>query len=528
MPDFKDPLARQSVLWGDQYALTMAQAFFTTGKHNVNATFHAFIRKNPFGGAYLVTAGQNIVFEWLQRWRFGADEIEWMKRKTVTDPGTGESHRLFTDDFIAMVKDAKLELSIDAMPEGELAFPDEPIMRVHGPLWQCLMVEAALLNVINSQSLFATLAARLTDVAGGAPILEFGLRRAQCIGGLEPSRAAWIGGVAGTSNMQADLAYGIPSTGTFAHAWVMVYEDEVESFADYARAMPHNGVFLVDTYDTVQGVKRAIAACQSAGITMKGIRLDSGDLAYLSKRSRALLDAAGFTDAKIVASNDLDEETILAIRQEGGRIDMWGVGTNLATSKAQPALGAVYKLGAVFGADLSQADIDAMRTQVQAGKMPHLDAHFMRDVIKLSEQSIKTSIPGELDVIRYVVYDGDKPVRYNGDTILPVFMADPARDGVLIHPLTSIRRDDDTRRKRFAPGVHVYRPLASVFRAGAMIIPLEDVHMARARAINGLKMLDPTHRRLKNPHVYVVGIEEGLYKNRRDMILRLRDSATAA
>ena len=286
MPQIKDPLAQQSVLWGDHYALSMAQAFFSNGKHDVKTTFHAFIRKNPFGGAYLVSAGQNIVYEWLKNWRFGPDEIAWRRAKTVTNTADGLTHRLFTDDFIAMVENTPLNLRIDAMAEGELTFPDEPIMRVHGPLWQCLMVEAAILNAINSQSLFATLASRLVDVAGGVPILEFGLRRAQAVGGLESSRAAWIGGVAGTSNMQADFAYGIPSAGTFAHAWVMVYEDELESFTDYARAMPHNGVFLVDTYNTIAGVKNAIAACRDAGIAMKGIRLDSGDLAYFSTRAR--------------------------------------------------------------------------------------------------------------------------------------------------------------------------------------------------------------------------------------------------
>src|SRR5690606_2974210 len=209
-------------LWGDLYALTMAQAFFKNNKHEVPTTFHAFIRKNPFGGRYLTTGGQNILAEWLsQNCKFGPREPDWMRAQTVEDPETKERKRLFSDDFIDFVAGSKLELTIDAMPEGELAFPDEPIYRVRGPLWQCLMVETGILNITNSQSLFATLASRLVEVAEGKPVLEFGLRRAQALGGFESSRGAYLGGVAATSNMEASMYYGIPAAGTFAHAYVM-------------------------------------------------------------------------------------------------------------------------------------------------------------------------------------------------------------------------------------------------------------------------------------------------------------------
>lgn len=518
---YEEKLAQRGPLWGDLYALTMAQAFYTSGKHGLNTTFHAFIRKNPFGGSYLVTGGQNIIAEWLDKhWKFGAREQDWMRAQLVDDPVTGEKKRLFTDDFIAYVGRAKLELTIDAMPEGELAFPDEPIYRVHGPLWQCLMVETGILNATNSQSLFATLASRLVEIADGAPILEFGLRRAQAIGGFESTRGAWLGGVAGTSNMEAGMYYGIPVMGTFAHALVMTYEDELDAFRDWAQAMPYSGIFLVDTYDTVEGVKKAVKACQEKGITLKGIRLDSGDLAWLSKEARRIMDEAGFTGAKVIASNDLDEETIASIRAQGGRVDLWGVGTSLATSKSQPALGAVYKLGAVFDGKLSQDDIETVRALIKKGHAP--DDDFVRKVIKLSETREKTTIQGEMDVLRFIFREADGRARYDGDTILSNLVADPVRNGRLIVPVTSVRKDDDSMRKTFRAQTEVMKPLQPLFKNGVLVAPPETVHDGRARAQAALAMLEPSHRRYKNPHRYIVGIEEGLYEERTQLIRSLR------
>ena len=475
-----DPLAAQSALWCDRYALTMAQALFTSGRHNARATFHAFSRKNPFRGGYIVTGGQNIVFEWLERhWKFDAQDIELLRHASE-----------FTPDFLKMLETSKLELSIDAMPEGEIAFPDEPVYRVEGPLWQCLMIEGGLLNALNSQSLFATLASRLVEVAEGAPILEFGVRRAQGLGGLEASRGAWLGGVAATSNMLAEKHYGIPSSGTFAHAYVMAYEDEVQAFRDYASAMPHSGVFLVDTYDTLRGVKNAIEACRKHKVDLKGIRLDSGDLTYLSKQARKLLDDAGFKDAKIIASNDLDEETIDSIHDEGGQIDVWGVGTNLVTAKAQPALGAVYKMGEIEG----------------------------RDVIKLSDQVGKITIPGRLDVIRYLTPDGK---QFSGDTIVRASDG-MVRDGKLVQHVRSARRDQSTFGRLFQAGTLAYQPLQPAFCNGKRVAPYETIHEARDRAKLSLSRLDSAHRRLKNPHAYIVGLEQTLSDERNAMISRLR------
>lgn len=530
----KNLLVDHSALWTDQYALTMAQALHANDKHEQVTTFHGFIRSNPFEGGYLITAGQNILFEWLENWRFDEDDIDLLRGMTVPDPDTGEAKRLFTDAFLDMLKDSKLELTVDAMPEGEIAFPDEPIVRVTGPLWQCLLVETAMLNIVNSQSLFATLASRLAEVAEGAPILEFGLRRAQSLGGLEASRASYIGGVEATSNMLAAKYYGIPSAGTFAHALVMAYEDELEAFKDYAGAMPYNGIFLVDTYDTLNGVKKAIEACQDKGVKLKGIRLDSGDLAYLSIEARKILDDAGFADAKIAASNDLDEETIASLKQQGAKIDVWGVGTNLVTAKAQPALGAVYKLGAIYDAGMTPAEVEAYRDAARGGlKTADQINEKVRDVIKVSEQQVKTTIPGELDVLRYMKKDGGE-WRFDGDTILPSLMQDPvgADTGAggeyplkLVSPIESVPKTDETLSRKFNAGTHVYRPIKPAFKDGKLVTEIEDAHKARARASENLKKLHPTHRRLVNPHTYMTGLERSLFEKRHKMIRKIRKEA---
>lgn len=521
-PAYEEKLAQRGPLWGDLYALTMAQAFFINKKHDLITTFHAFIRKNPFEGGYLITGGQNIIAEWLDKnWKFGAREQAWMRAQTIDDPATGRKERLFSDEFIDYVGGSKLALTIDAMPEGELAFPDEPIYRVRGPLWQCLMVETGILNALNSQSLFATLASRLVEIADGSPVLEFGLRRAQMIGGYEATRGAYLGGVAATSNMEASMVYGIPAVGTFAHAFVMTYEDELDAFKDWAGAMPYSGIFLVDTYDTVEGVKKAVQACQEKVIKLKGIRLDSGDLAWLSKEARRIMDQAGFPDAKIVASNDLDEETIASIKAQGGKVDIWAIGTNLATAKAQPALGGVYKLGAVYNGKLTQAEIEATRQLIQKGATGR-DKDFVRQVIKLSETVEKTTIPGELDVLRYIFREADGRERFDGDTIFSALDAEPVTSGKLNRSVVSVRKLDDTIRKTFRAQTEVYKPLLPLFEQGKLVAPLETVHDGRKRAQEALAKLDPSHKRLKNPHLYVVGIEENLYNERRKTISDLR------
>lgn len=530
---YEEPLAQPTAMWTDLYELTMAQTFFLEGKHDQQATFHAFIRKTPFNRPYLLTAGQNIIYEWLDKnWKFTDRDLYRLAAKTVPDPDTGAPNPIFKPEFLEMLKNAKLEISLDAMPEGEIAFASEPIYKVSGPIWQCLAVETAILNTMNSQSLFATYASILKTVANGKPIAEFGARRSQAVGGLSPTRGAYVGGADASSNCWAESVYGINTIGTMAHAYIMVHEDELDAFSKWGEHNPYLGIFLVDTYDTVEGVKRAIEICKEKGIKLSGIRLDSGDLAYLSKEARALMDEAGFNSAKIVVSNDLDAETINSLEQQNAPIDLYAVGTNLVTAKDQPALGGVYKVGNVYDPSLSHAQIMAMKQAVRSGKTdPAAIRAHVRDLMKLSEQTEKMTYPGELDLIRYLT-KRDGKLFFDGGTIYPEWALDPivlanSNDpfsGTLSHDIMSVRRDNQILSKTFNKGAQAYRPIQPVFREGTLIGDIETVHMARDRALGRLDMLDPSHKRLLNPHEHVVGVEEGLLQRQLSMGRRLKST----
>ncbi|MFZ4575820.1 MAG: nicotinate phosphoribosyltransferase, partial [Phycisphaerales bacterium] len=394
----------------DLYQLTMVCAAWKNGRHNTPAVFHLSFRKNPFAGGYTIAAGLAPAVEWLSALRFTDDDVDYLRSLLGADRSP-----LFPDDFLRWLRATPITLDLDAAPEGSLVFPHEPLVRVRGPLWQCQLIETAFLNLINFQSLIATKAARICSAAAGDPVIDFGLRRAQGIdGAISATRAAWIGGIAATSNVLAGKLLGIPVRGTHAHSWVMSFDTELEAFHAYARAMPHNTLLLVDTYDTLEGVRHAItvaASLHATGHRLLGIRLDSGDLAYLSIKARELLDAAGLTDAKIVASNDLDEHTIQSLKHQGAKVDTWGVGTRLITGHDQPALGGVYKLGAM---------------QDPGGSW--------RPVVKASEQLAKASIPGTLGVRRFT--SNGKLVA---DMIYDQSLA-AATSGVIIDPADPIRR----------------------------------------------------------------------------------------
>jgi nicotinate phosphoribosyltransferase len=530
-PHYQEVLAQNSALWADQYALTMSQALYDDGKHDLNTTFHAFIRKTPFNGSYLLTAGQNIVFEWLKNhWTFDETDIAILRDEKIIDPKTGEAKPLYTPDFIDMLANSKLELTVDAMPEGEIAFADEPIMRVNGPVWQCLMVEAAILNSINSQSLFATLASRIVHAADGEDVFELGLRRAQSLGGLEATRASFVGGVTATSNMLAKKHYGITSSGTMAHALVMLYESELDAFKAYAQHMPHNGIFLVDTYNTLEGIRHAAQTCKDNNIILKGIRLDSGDLAALSIAGKEILTEYGFDKARIAASNDLDEQTILDLKQQGAKIDLWGIGTNLVTSKAQPALGGVYKLGAVYDFDktLSQDELDALKQAVKQGLQDPQDiTAYVRDVIKLSGDAIKVSIPGELDVVRTLRTTADG-FRFNGDMIVDALQPTPVINNTLTTDVLTFPKNDHSDPKTVAKGTIAYQPLQRIFEKGNLVGAIETVHDARARATEKMAMLDDTIKELSNPTPYDVRLEQSLYQKRQDKIVQAKITQSTA
>ena len=303
-------------------------------------------RRNPFGGGFTIAAGLATAVDYLQQSRFTADDTAYLAGLTGND-----GRPLFEPAFLDFLCGMEPACDIDAVPEGTVVFPQEPLVRVRGPLLQAQLLETALLNIINFQTLIATKAARLVLAAQGEPVLEFGLRRAQGIdGALSASRAAYIGGCEATSNVLAGQLFDIPVRGTHAHSWVMCHDDELTAFREYARVMPNNCVFLVDTYDTLEGVRHAVDVGQELrrqGHELIGVRLDSGDLASLSIEARQILDEAGFPDAAIVASNDLDEHIVETLKQQGAKISVWGVGTRLVTGYDDPALGGVYKLSAI-------------------------------------------------------------------------------------------------------------------------------------------------------------------------------------
>lgn len=372
----------------DLYQLTMAYAYWKEGLAERQAAFHLIFRTCPFGGQYAITCGLHYAVDFIEGFRFDDGDLAYLAGLKGAD---GEP--LFEEAFIDYLRDFRIHCDIDAMPEGTVAFAHEPIVRVIGPLLECQLLETPLLNMVNFQTLIATKASRVCLAAQGEPVLEFGLRRAQGIdGGIAASRAAFVGGCVATSNVLAGKLFDIPVKGTHAHSWVMAFDNELESFEAYARAMPNNALFLVDTYDTLQGVCHAAQVGQrlrEAGHEMLGVRLDSGDLAALSIDTRRILNEAGFPHASIVGSSDLDEYQIAEIKRRGGKIDVWGVGTRLATAYDQPALGGVYKLAAL-------AD--------EQGRW--------HGRLKLSETPEKTSDPGVLQVRRY-----RKNGRFVGDAV---------------------------------------------------------------------------------------------------------------
>lgn len=480
----KDPESsdRSLALLTDLYQLTMCYGYWKLGRADHETAFHLFFRKLPFHGGYAIAAGIEQVAAYVEQFRFDESDLAYLKTLCGND-----SKPLFSNEFIQFLGELKLTCDIVAIPEGNLVFENEPLVRVQGPILQCQLLETALLNLINFPTLIATKAARICQAAKGEPVLEFGLRRAQGMdGALTASRAAYIGGCAATSNLLAGKRFGIPVKGTHAHSWVMSFDDELESFEAYAAAMPNNCVFLVDTYDTLEGVKKAIEVgkkLKADGHQMVGVRLDSGDLAYLSIEARKLLDQAGFENAAIVASNDLDENVIESLKSQGAKIAVWGVGTRLVTAYDQPALGGVYKLG-------------AMR-EPNGNWTPKL---------KVSENSIKTSIPGILQVRRFsdksgmladMIYDESLGVQD------PPAIVDPA----------------ERHRKRplrdATSSVELLRPL---IRNGKTVSEPEGLDAIRNRVQSELANLHTGTKRLLNPHRYPVGLETQLNRRRNELI----------
>ena len=479
-----------SPLLTDLYQLTMAYGYWKTGTAAKEAVFHLSFRRAPVRGGYTIAAGLSDAIAWVRGLRFGAEELEYLAGLVGND-----GKPLFERAFLEYLRTLRFSGDLDAVPEGTAVFPNEPLLRVKGPIIEGQLVETALLNFINFQTLIATKAARICGAAGSEPVLEFGLRRAQGVdGALAASRAAYIGGCAATSNVLAGQIFGIPVKGTHAHSWVMSFDDEAESFQAYAEAMPNNSVFLVDTYDTLEGVRRAVAAgrwLRERGHEMVGIRLDSGDLAYLSIEARKILDEGGFPGAVIVASNDLDEHIIASLKQQGAKIGMWGVGTKLVTAFDQPALGGVYKLSAV---------------RERGGEW--------KFKLKLSEQVAKISNPGVLQVRRFA-----KGGEFVGDMIFNE-AAPLANERMIVDPA------DVTRRKALPADSATEELLVPVFRAGECVYKEPTLEEIRARAREQLGFLYSGTKRLLNPHEYPVGLEPGLFELKTRLILENRGVGT--
>jgi nicotinate phosphoribosyltransferase len=475
----------------DLYQLTMAYGYWKAGRGDQEAVFHLLFRKQPFQGGFTLACGLADVVQYLREFRFGKTDLEFLESLTGND-----GKRLFNAAFLKYLGDLKLRLDVDAMPEGTAVFPQEPLIRVRGPILQGQLVETALLNLLNFQSLIATKAARVCLAAQGDPVVEFGLRRAQGVdGALTASRAAYVGGCVGTSNVLAGKVFGIPVKGTHAHSWVMSFDDELEAFQTYADALPNNCIFLVDTFDTLKGVRNAITAGRGLkrnGHQLSGIRLDSGDLAYLSIEARKLLDAAGFKKTAILASNDLNEHLIASLKQQGAKINIWGVGTMLVTAFDQPALGGVYKLSAIRKPD---------------GTWQHK--------IKLSEQAAKVTNPGALNVRRF-----RKDCQFIGDAIYDEISAAPSKM-VIVDP------SEATRRKHFSAATKHEDLLIPVFRKGKLVYKAPTLAEIRARAQEQLAMLHPGIKRLDNPHLYPAGLELGLHELKTKLIFQAKGEMPA-
>lgn len=460
-------------LFTDLYQLTMMQGYRSTGLHRKEACFDLFFRHHPFRGGYSIAAGLEDALTFLETARFDGSDLDYLR-----------SLGLFAVEFLDGLRAFGFSGTVHAVMEGTVVFPNAPVLRVEGPMDECQLVESSLLNIVNFQSLIATKAARVCQEVGGENVMEFGLRRAQGPdGALTASRAAYIGGCASTSNVLAGKVHGIPVGGTHAHSWVMAFDSELEAFRAFARIYPRDTVLLTDTYDTLRsGVPNAIRVAlemRERGESLKGIRLDSGDLAYLSIEARRMLDEAGLDGVKIVCSGDLDEHILHDMKAQGARIDLYGVGTNLATAQGDPAFPGVYKMA-------------ALRDPGGPWEMK----------LKIADGRKKSTLPGVKQVWR--LHDASGEMMADWIELEDAAPADGAADftkGVVgHHPVL-------TYQKKRYDGIAAAVPLLEpVFKGGRRLGPPRSLGESRERVRAQLAGLHPTMRRLLNPHIYKVSI----------------------
>lgn len=468
----------------DLYELTMAYGYWKLGMMDQEAIFTLCFRRRPFGGNFAVAAGLETAINYIENLQFDTSDLDYLRKLKGAD-----KRPLFEEAFLDYLGTLKFECDLFAMEEGTPVFPYEPLLIVRGPILQAQILESALLNIINFQTLIATKAARICAAAEGDEVIEFGLRRAQGIdGALSGTRASFVGGCHSTSNVIAGKYFGIPVKGTHAHSWIMAFDKEEEAFEAYADVLPGNCVYLVDTYRTVEGVKKAIRVAKTKKEKMLGVRLDSGDLTELSIEIRRLLDEGGFPEAKIMASNELDEMIIRDLKKQGAKINLWGVGTNLITAKGQPALDGVYKLAAI-------------RDQGGAWKYK----------VKISEQLVKTTNPGGLQVRRFY----DEKGRAQGDMLYDLEMG-PRKTCELIDPL------DATRQKAFSETLSSKDLLIPIFKKGKKVYDSPKLTAIRMNTYTQLETLDPCVRRFLHPQTYFVGLEKRIYDLKMELIQEMR------
>ena len=468
---------RNLTLLTDLYEITMMQAYFKNNNKNKMAIFDVFYRKNPMDGGYAISAGLEQVIEYINNLHFTEDDINYLA-----------SLKIFEDDFLDYLKNFKFTGDIYAIPEGSVMFPREPMLKVIAPIMEAQFIETAILNILNHQSLIATKAARICYAAEGDGIMEFGLRRAQGPdAGIYGARAAVIGGCAGTSNVLTGQMFDVPVMGTHAHSWIMSFDDEYTAFYTYAKLYPMSCTLLIDTYDTLNsGVPNAIKVfkqMKKEGIELKnyGIRLDSGDLAYLSKKARKMLDDAGFKDATITASNDLDEFLIASLKMQGAEITNWGVGTNLITSKDCPSFGGVYKLAAIME-----------------------DGENFTPKIKLSDNSEKITNPGNKKIYRIYEKENNK---IKADLIcLENETFTENEDMHLFDP------HEPWKKTVLKAGTFTLKELlVKVFDKGQCVYHSDSVMKLRDFAISEMETLWEETKRFENPHQVYVDLSQKLY-----------------
>lgn len=467
----------------DLYQLTMINGYYKKGVERDIAVFDVFFRKNVCEGGYTIVCGIEEIVHYIKNLSFNDRDLDYLR-----------SLNLFDEDFIDFLRDFKFTGDIYAVEDGTVMFPGEPIIVVKAPLYQAQLVETAILSIVNFMTLIATKASRVCNAAGGDPVLEFGLRRAQGPeAGLYGAKAAIIGGCTGTSNVLTGKMFDVPISGTHAHSWVQKFDSELEAFRAYAQTYPDSCLLLIDTYNVLEsGIKNALTVfdeLREKGHEPIGVRLDSGDLTYLSKEVRKILDDAGYPNVKITASNDLDEYTIIALKQEGAAIDSWGVGTKLITSYDYPSLGGVYKLAATSNKD-----------------------GVLEPKIKISENPEKINNPGFKKVVR--IYN--KYEKCEADLIM---LADEVIDETkpleIFDPVYTWKRkvyEDYTIRELLKP----------LFVGGELAREKKTVQEVKEYTINELKSMWDQYKRIKNPHIYKVDLSKKLWDMKNDLIASKR------